>query len=83
VICWIPCVQSSRLAVFGGLGMSFNICRGTLVSLAMFPAIRNARLVPREELAATAIRAQEPRNVTDIASDNRTNLTIYGGDEAV
>jgi len=27
--------QSSRLAVFGGLGMSFNICRGPLGSLAM------------------------------------------------
>jgi hypothetical protein len=24
--------QSSRLAEFGGLGMSFNICRGTLGS---------------------------------------------------
>jgi hypothetical protein len=34
--------QSSRLAEFGGLGMSFNICRGTLGSLAMFTAIRNA-----------------------------------------
>jgi hypothetical protein len=32
----------SRLAVFGGRGMSFNICRGTLGSLAMFTAIRNA-----------------------------------------
>ncbi len=30
--------QSSRLAVFGGLGMSFKICRGTLGSLAMFTA---------------------------------------------
>jgi hypothetical protein len=28
--------QSSRLAEFGGLGMSFKICRGTLGSLAMF-----------------------------------------------
>jgi hypothetical protein len=34
--------QSSRLAEFGGLGMSFNICRGTLGSLAMFTAIKNA-----------------------------------------
>jgi hypothetical protein len=34
--------QSSRLALFGGLGMSFNICRGTLGSFAMFTAIRNA-----------------------------------------
>jgi hypothetical protein len=34
--------QSSRLAEFGGLGMSFNICRGTLGSLAMLTAIRNA-----------------------------------------
>ena len=34
--------QSSRLAVFGGLGMSFNICRGTLGSLAMFTAMKNA-----------------------------------------
>jgi hypothetical protein len=34
--------QSSRLAEFGGVGMSFNICRGTLDSLAMFTAIRNA-----------------------------------------
>ena len=32
----------SRLAVFGGRGMSFNICRGTLGSLAMFTAIRSA-----------------------------------------
>jgi hypothetical protein len=32
--------QSFRLAEFSGLGMSFNICRGTLVSLAMFTAIR-------------------------------------------
>ena len=47
----LPRAQSSRLAVFGGLGMSFNICRGTLCSLAMFTAIRKAssrdsRLVP-------------------------------------
>jgi hypothetical protein len=28
--------------VFGGRGMSFNICRGTLGSLAMFTATRNA-----------------------------------------
>ena len=34
--------QSSRLAEFGGRGMSFNICRGTLGSLAMFTAKRNA-----------------------------------------
>jgi hypothetical protein len=34
--------QSSRLAEFGGRGMSFNICRGTLGSLAMFTAIKNA-----------------------------------------
>jgi hypothetical protein len=34
--------QSSRLAVFGGRGMSFNICRGTLGSLAMFTMIKNA-----------------------------------------
>jgi hypothetical protein len=32
------CAQSSRLAEFGGLGISFNICRGTLRSLAMFIA---------------------------------------------
>ena len=32
--------QSFRLAVFGGLGMSFNICRGTLGSLAMFTVDR-------------------------------------------
>jgi hypothetical protein len=31
-----------RLAEFSGLGMSFNICRGTLGSLAMFTAKRNA-----------------------------------------
>jgi len=31
--------QSSRLAEFGGLGMSFNICRGTLGSLAIFTAM--------------------------------------------
>jgi hypothetical protein len=30
--------QSSRLAEFGDLEMSFNICRGTLGSLAMFTA---------------------------------------------
>jgi hypothetical protein len=35
-------VQSSRLAEFGGCGMSFNIRRGTLDGLAMFTAIRNA-----------------------------------------
>ena len=34
--------QSSRLAELGGRGMSFNICRGTLGSLAMYTAIRNA-----------------------------------------
>jgi hypothetical protein len=37
--------QSSRLAEFGGLGMSFNICRGTLGSLVMFTAIRNDKPV--------------------------------------
>jgi hypothetical protein len=42
----------SRLAEFGGLGMSFKICRGTLVSLAMLAAPslnagRNARPAPR------------------------------------
>ena len=34
--------QSSRPAEFGGPGISFNIWRGTLGSLAMFTAIRNA-----------------------------------------
>ena len=34
--------HSSRLAEFGGRGMSFNICRGILGSLAMFTANRNA-----------------------------------------
>ena len=37
--------QSSRLAEFGGRGMSFNICRGTLGSLVMFTALRFCRLV--------------------------------------
>jgi hypothetical protein len=37
-----PRAQSSRPAEFGGRGMSFNICRGTLGSLAMFTARRNA-----------------------------------------
>ena len=32
--------QSSRLAVFGGRGISFKIWRGTLGSLAMLAAIR-------------------------------------------
>jgi hypothetical protein len=40
-----PRAQSSQLAVFGGRGMSFNICRGTLGSLAMFIAIRNGAAV--------------------------------------
>jgi hypothetical protein len=31
----VAAAQSSRLAEFGGRGMSFNICRGTLGSLAM------------------------------------------------
>jgi hypothetical protein len=35
--------QSSRLAGFGGRGMSFNICRGALGSLAIFTAIRPRR----------------------------------------
>ena len=35
--------QSSRLAVFGGLGMSFNICRGTLGSLAIFTVSASGR----------------------------------------
>ena len=39
-----PRAQSSRLAVFGGRGMSFNICRGTLGSLAMFPPAALRRL---------------------------------------
>jgi hypothetical protein len=34
----VPSAQSSRLAEFGGLGMSFNMCFGTLGSLAMFTA---------------------------------------------
>jgi hypothetical protein len=48
VRCWgkaadiISRAQSSWLAEFGGRGMSFNICRGTLGSLAMFTATRNA-----------------------------------------
>jgi hypothetical protein len=33
--------QSSRLAVFGGLGMSFNICRSTQGNFAMFTAGEN------------------------------------------
>ena len=37
--------QSSRLAEFGGLGMSFNICRGMLGSLAMFTALSDGKLV--------------------------------------
>jgi hypothetical protein len=46
------CVQSSRLAVFGGRGMSFNICRGTLGSLAIFTAIMNAMLTSRRRTMA-------------------------------
>jgi hypothetical protein len=38
---WLVAAQSSRLAEFG-LGMSFNICRGTLGSFAMLAAIRRA-----------------------------------------
>jgi hypothetical protein len=38
----LPRPQSSRLAEFGGRGISFKICRGTLGSLAMFTAMRNA-----------------------------------------
>ena len=34
--------QSSRLAKFGGRGMSFNICRGTIGSLVKFAANRKA-----------------------------------------
>jgi hypothetical protein len=38
--CWFPkAARSSRLAEFGNRGMSFNICRGTLGSLAMFTMI--------------------------------------------
>jgi hypothetical protein len=37
----LPRPQSSRLVEFGGRGMSFNICRGTLGSLAMFTAGEN------------------------------------------
>jgi len=37
-------LQSSRLAEFGGPGMSFNICCSTLGSLAMLAAIRRAAL---------------------------------------
>jgi hypothetical protein len=60
--------QSSRLAEFGGLGMSFNICRGTFGSLAMLAAIRRAlvvhaaspqcvgRLRPRNKHRRTALR---------------------------
>ena len=35
--------------MFGGLGMSFNICRGTLGSLAMFTAMRNRQAEARAE----------------------------------
>jgi hypothetical protein len=38
----IPLNAQSRLAEFDGLGMSFDIFRGTLGNLAMFTAIRNA-----------------------------------------
>jgi len=34
----LPRAQSSRQAEFGGRGMSFNICRGTLGSLEMLAA---------------------------------------------
>jgi hypothetical protein len=52
--------QSSRLTEFGGRGMSFNICRGTPGSLAMFTAIRN----PRQAVAAssTTAAAAHPQN---------------------
>jgi hypothetical protein len=39
-------LNQSRLAVFGGRGMSFNTCRGTLGSLAMFT--NQERLVARK-----------------------------------
>ena len=38
----LPGTQSSRLAEFGGRGMSFNICRRTLGSLAMSAPISRA-----------------------------------------
>ena len=37
---------SSPLTELGGLGMSFNICRGTLGSLAMFAVIRRSAFFP-------------------------------------
>ena len=37
-----PRAQSSRLAELGGRAMSFNSCRGTLGSFAMWTATRNA-----------------------------------------
>jgi hypothetical protein len=35
-------INRPRRAEFGGRGMSFNICSGTLGSLAMFAAFRRA-----------------------------------------
>jgi hypothetical protein len=54
--------QSSRLAEFGGLGMSFNICRGTLGSFAMLAVIRRAFssfLNQKDRLAAVSPKSDD------------------------
>ena len=57
-------------------GMSFNICRGTLGSLAMFTAIRNC-LVAREQLSARST----PRLILEIDIRQRL-LVVVADDEA-
>jgi len=50
----LAAAQSSRLAEFGGLGMSFNTCRGTLWQLGNVHRDKE-RLVARQQIGSSAV----------------------------
>jgi hypothetical protein len=64
--------QSSRLAEFGGLGMSFNICRGT----------RGSSKRPGQEPRPVGAFARQltPLNnlLTEIRKSRRSRICLFG-----
>jgi hypothetical protein len=68
----LPGTQSSRLAEFGGRGMSFNICRRTLGSLAMSAPISRASSFGGLYFPLACFRASfwSPRHQFDCGGDN-------------
>jgi hypothetical protein len=69
--------QSSRLAEFGGRGMSFNICRGTLGSFGNVQSSNKSRQPAHHRHELLVVEKEiEPDRQRDYAEKQRPHIGI-------